>query len=492
MTRVLSGLMQVIVLALLLWQGLRLVVRPDPLDGLRQGDALFIAGRYHDARAIYDRVVAQSPQLARAYARQGMVAAVRGEREAASRALAFAIGQGLRGEEHDVARLYQGRVALQFGHPDEAEQFWHTISPRSSLLPIRKMLEAEQLLHAGAYASAQAAFRAVPPAALPAEWRALQRNRLAVLQVAHDPAGALALLQQAERTAPVSTLAPHTAALVAPLLPVGGPDTAALQSALQADSTQRAQLLGQVFLDGRLYALAAMQFAVAADKPNARVAAAYAAYARWLAGDRAAGRQQLQALIDAHPNEPRARALLALTYLADSEPQRAQAQLTAVRALAPRAPDTHLAWAQWYATTSDYIAAAAEYRRAADDAAPDQRGTYLLVQARFHVETDVQICEAGLPAAEEAALLLPRDGAAWTMLAAARLRCADPAGARAAAQRALTLDPASAEATYYLGRALALLGDRSGARAALISAADLAPDSPWRERAETQLGVLGL
>ena len=61
-----------------------------------------------------------------------------------------------------------------------------------------------------------------------------------------------------------------------------------------------------------------------------------------------------------------------------------------------------------------------------------------------------------------------------------------------AAEQALQRAPASAEASYYLGRALAALGDRPAARRALISAADLAPRSLWRERAEAQIATLGL
>jgi Flp pilus assembly protein TadD len=57
--------------------------------------------------------------------------------------------------------------------------------------------------------------------------------------------------------------------------------------------------------------------------------------------------------------------------------------------------------------------------------------------------------------------------------------------------RALAIDAADAEAAYYLGRALAALGDAVGARQALVQAADAAPASVWRERAERQLALLG-
>jgi Flp pilus assembly protein TadD len=231
---------------------------------------------------------------------------------------------------------------------------------------------------------------------------------------------------------------------------------------------------------------------VAPNTPSALSAAAYAAYTRWSAGDRTEGLLRLRKLVADHPDQPRARALLALLYLFARDDSSAEAQLAAIRALAPRAPDTHLAWAQWYAAQHEYVQAADEYRRALGDALPDQRGIYALALARFHLETSLRLCEDGLPAAEEAARALPEDRRVWTTLAAARFGCGDAAGARAAATQALERSPTSAEAAYYLGRALAMLGDRPAARLALVNAADLAPASPWRERAEAQMTTLGL
>ena len=196
--------------------------------------------------------------------------------------------------------------------------------------------------------------------------------------------------------------------------------------------------------------------------------------------------------MEAHPEEPRARALLALTYIAQNDSANARTQLDIIQGMAPQAPDTHLAWGQWYAAQRDYIAAAAAYRQALEDAPLDERGKYALALARFHADTTVELCDQGQLAAEEAVRLLPDTSTAWTTLAITRFRCEDYAGAEAAATRALELDANDIEATYYLGRALALLGDRDAARLALINAADMAPASSWRERAETQLTTLGL
>lgn len=476
---------------LVLWQAAGLVFRADPLNELRRADVLFVAARYHDARLAYGAIVQRRPDFAPALVRLGIVYAVRDERDAADKALASALGRGLSRRDYDLVRLYQGRVAASAGQFDQAARLWGAIEAGSPLFSLRRVLEAERFLSIADYAGAEASYRAALLGDLPRDWRALAYSRLALLHAAGDPATArdeLAQLERLDRPAPTSSVD-----WTAPLLPATIAEPRQLAEALDAPSDRRAQLLGQIYLRAGLYALAELQFAaVGSDSPSALSAAAYAAYTRWSAGDRAEGLRRLRALVDAHPGEPRARALLALAYLANRDELKARAQLDAARALAPRAPDTYLAWGQWYAAQHDYIAAAEEYQRALDAAPPEQRGVYALAQARFHIDTSLRLCEAGQPAAAEAASALPDDPRAWTALAATRMGCGDPAGARAAAEQAQRHSPGSAEASYYLGRALALLGERTAARSALIQAADLAPASAWRERAEAQIVALGL
>jgi hypothetical protein len=476
---------------LLLGQGARLAFRPDRMDDLRHADALFAAGRYHNARAAYTALVTRAPRMAPALLRLGIVYAVRNERAAANQQLAYALGAGLSQTDYELARLYQGWLAMEAGQRDQALRYWATIGERSAWLPLRRVLEAENLLAQADYSGAEASYRASAAAGLPSEWHALVATRLALLRASSDPAAALTELERAN--ARLSLPAPAGLIYAVALLPAADPDAGQLADALRAPANQRAQLLGQLYLHARLYGLAEAQFAsVAPDSPEAIAAATYAAYTRWVAGDRAAGLQQLRSVVSAHPADSRARALLALANLSMRDAASAQEQLEAVRALAPRAPETHLAWAQWYAAQHDYLAATAEYRLAMSDAAPDQRGAYALALARFHIDIALERCENGLPAAEEAARALPADPRAWEALANMRFTCSDPAGSRAAAEQALQRAPTSAEAAFYLGRALAALGDRPAAQQALINAADLAPRSPWRERAEAQLATLGL
>jgi Tfp pilus assembly protein PilF len=476
---------------LLLAQGARLTFRPDRMDDLRRADALFAAGQYYNARAAYAALVSRAPRLAPALLRLGIVYAVRNERRAANEQLACALDAGLSQGDYELARLYQGWLAIQAGQREQAVRYWATIGERSAWAPLRWTLEAENLLALADYAGAEASYRASAAAGLPSDWRALVATRLALLRASSDPAAALAELEPAN--APASTHAPPGLVYAVALLPAADPNASQLADALRAPAEQRPQLLGQLYLHARMYGLAEAQFAsVGAGSSGAIAAATYAAYTRWVAGDRARGLQQLRDVVSAHPADSRARALLALAYLSTRDAASAEAQLEAVRAQAPRAPETHLAWAQWYAANHDYIAATAQYRLALSDAAPEQRGTYALALARFHIDIALERCENGLPAAEEAARALPDDPRAWELLASVRFGCSDPAGSRAAAEQALQRAPSSAEAAYYLGRSLAALGDRPAARQALINAADLAPRSPWRARAQVELAALGL
>ncbi|KPV39921.1 hypothetical protein SE17_44610, partial [Kouleothrix aurantiaca] len=150
-----------------------------------------------------------------------------------------------------------------------------------------------------------------------------------------------------------------------------------IAAALDAPAAERPQLLGQIYLGARLYALAEAQFAAVDPRgPNALAAAAYAAYTRWSAGDRAEGLRRLESLAASNPAEPRARALLALALLNNRDDEAARRGLAAVRELAPRSPDTHLAWGQWYVAQHDYVAAADAYQQALRDAPAAQRGSY--------------------------------------------------------------------------------------------------------------------
>ena len=480
----------VFVLALLVATA-RLAFRPDPHDALRQADALFAAGRYYEAFRAYHALATHTPDFALARLRLAMTLVVRGEGPAASREFGWALKLGLNDAAMMLARLYQGRMAADMGYADESMRMWAQIPPSSALYGLRLALEAEERLRRNDYAGAEAGYRAALAAGLPESWRRSAYARIAALRAGSDPSGAWNELRMA--VVEDRRLRPIEQPLAAPLRPLPRPDAAQIAAILASDEAIRPQLLGQVYLDVGWTALAEAQFDVARKRGAlAQPAEAYIAYAHLSNGDYAVAMTRLRDLAAAAPDDPRPRTLLALAYLAARDAQAALVELQEARRIAPNDPDVLLALGEWHTVQRDYPAAAAAYDEARRVAPLAMRGTYALAQAQYHLKTSLQICEKGLLAATEAVDWLPGNAQAWSALAQARLACGDAAGSRDAAAQAQALDPLSAEAAYHYGRALAALEDRNAARDALIRAADLAPASEWRVRAEAQMAVWGM
>ncbi len=485
-------LVQVLVVVLVVAQAARLTFQPDMRDGLRQADQLFHNGQYYAALHLYASLAAvydDAPELA---LRVGMVRAIRGEYDLAEHALWQAFDLGLQGQQRDLAALYQGHVLDRRGRSQRALQMWLQIPSGSPLDAPRRVLRAERALYQGDYAAAEQDYRAARDAVLSDAGHDLVVYRLALLRAARDPEAALVELDQARSAlvgasrVPTSPFEPF----FTPLLADTSISARQLHVVLQADTLARPHLLGQFYLDTGLFSLAEAQFAqVAPDSPYVRAAAAYAAYTRWRAGNIQDGVSRLQALVEAYPDDAQARTLLALVYLAQEDSAAARVQIDTITAESPADPDTHLAWANWYTAQRDYVAASTEYQRALAQVPPDQRGTYALLVARFHLRTLYEVCRYGLPVAELAARDLSDNNQAWTTLAASLYHCGEPAAAAEAARTAMA-HGAGAEAAFYLGVALADLGDRAAARHALVWAADLSPASVWRERAEVRLAML--
>ena len=481
----LVALVRWLVALAVLGAALYLSFQPDPRDGLRAADRLFTSGRYHEALERYE---ALAPVLPLAQLRLGMVRTLRGERNAAERALYAALQRGLAPTDAALAHLYLGRALADAGRSDLAERRWQLLEPcrdqvACAYRAAARVLVATAALQRGDTQIAAAGYRAALTTPLPPGWAAACRYGLALLVAPDDAETARALLAEA-----AAELAPADA-LLAPLLPSAGDGPSRLAAVLAAEPAQRPQLLGQFYLDLNLYGLAEAQFArVDPQGPHALSAAAYAAYARWRAGDAAAGQARLAALVAAHPDEPRIRSLLVLAYLTSDAPA-ARDQLEALSRLSPGNPAVELVWASWYAAQHDYEQASLAYERALKAAAPAEQGSYALVAARFHLATTYELCALGLPRAELAAHELPDDATALTTVAAQRYYCGQFAAAAEAARTAQQLG-AGSEASYYLGIALAALGEQEAARAALLRAADLAPASAWCRRAELALGRL--
>ena len=473
---------------ILLTQATRLTFLPNPRDDLRRGDALLVSGRYYDALQTFEQLAAQH-EWGEASLRVGIVREVRGEHILAVRALYTALGQGVQGTWRDLTALYLGHALLAAGEEPRSTRVWAQVPADSHYLPLVQVLRGEHALLTGDYIQAIAHYRAALTPELPADWWALATYRLTLLRGATDGPAALAELAPSFHAANGSK--PIVGAqLLAPLLPPVVPADGQLAKILRSAPDERAQLLGQLYLELGLPGMARAQFDhVPPTSPLALAAATYSAYTRIHSGDRTGGLNQLQTIVQRHPEDPRARALLALAFVADDKLDQAQKQIAVLEVAPGQQAQAQLARASWSSAQRDYVGAADAYRQLLATSLPAERGHYALLVAQFHLDSGFDLCQGGLDAADLAARELPTDADVQTVLAGSRLYCNDPGGAALAARAALALAP-RADAAYYLGAALARAGHTAEARDALVQAADLAPASPWRERAEQVIAGL--
>ncbi|NJN93594.1 MAG: hypothetical protein HC875_05605, partial [Anaerolineales bacterium] len=343
------------------------------------------------------------------------------------------------------------------------------------------------------YAAARAGYQTALQARLNTTWRTYAATRLALLEAATDPNAAVAYLD-ATRTWQLFPAVPFSAALLPPAAEVTQQATQ-LRAILTANPADRLQLLGQLYTEQGRYDLALDTFAqIPPESPHIVSARAYMAYLQWRSNPEQENLNSLEALVLAYPNQPAAQTLLAVAQLGEAGLHATEPSTRTLALLPPDRPDTALAWALWYIQQRDYLQASLQYQEALRTARPSQVGRYALQAARFYLESSYEICTDGLPAAETAVRAMPNTADAWTVLAAVRYQCSEFAAAIEAAEQARTLAQQAgvqrADATFYLGAALAYMGDAAAARPLLIEAADLAPASIWRERAELLLADL--
>lgn len=458
-------------------------------DTMQQADALLLSGQYYAAFQQYSLLgsAKNNPALG---LRLGILRMLRGELPEAEQLLWQVVTEELDSQAQALATLYLGHVLASRGQLADAEQVWqqNACAPPTACpyAPYREVMHAEWLLRGGDYDAAATRYRTVlsTTVALPADWHTLAVYRVALLAAATNSDDALAMLDAA---AP-GQAAPAADPWLTPLLP---PDidraSGQLRAVLAADPVDRPQLLGQLYMQIGYAGLALRQFAqIPNDNPHALVAQIYAAYMRWRMGDRQTGLAQLERLAADHPAAEGMQALRILVTLQDLSLATTEALSTTMAALPSTDPETYLVEAAWYAARSDYLAASRAYQQVLRYAPATERGAYALLVARFYLGTTYELCDEGLPVAEEATRLLSDDPEAWTTLAASLYQCGEFSRAVTAARRAMQRGE-RADTSFYLGAALARLGEYMEARAHLVRAADLAPASVWRERAE---GVL--
>lgn len=487
---------------------------PPPLPApFAHADQLFGEGRYFAAWQEY-RQLAEQEALPRAerLLRMGMILTVRGAYGEAARKLHAALGAGLPTESANLALLYLGQCSWAQGLADEAERAWARLHRPSPLEGVGLVLRAEWALQQGRAEIASATYTAALERTLPADWMPTVIYRVALLQATHDPDTARASLQMLaswQQTCgasqgcfppSVSTVAvSEPLPLIRPLIPRVPQDISPLLTILSTPAPEYYQRLGQYFLAQGWHRLALEQFEqIDEHSPDdLRVlASAYAGYTRWYLGEKSAGIQAVRDLARIAPENPHLHILLVLMLSRgdESDDQVSDGVLGELDALVsqhPTWPETFLVHAHRALRQHDYATAMRAFHQALALVVepPERRGRYALLVARFHLTTTYGLCEYGLPAAEQASQLLRNHVQAWNTLAAVRYHCRSFVEAAVAARIARAWG-GGAEASYYLGAALLELAQRDEAKEMLIEAADAAPASPWRARAERKLASL--
>lgn len=477
----------------------RVTFEPDTRDDIRQADKLLMQQQFYHALQEYT-ALAQHTSLVELSLRLGILYTVRGEYAAAEPYLRQAIHANLSDEWHDLAVLYLSHVLRQQGYVDDARHTWARASAASSLTGPAHILQAEWQLHQEHYAAAHQTYQRAMQHALPIDWLPVVVYRVALLKAAQDSDAALAILAQPANHLHL-TIMPENPFL-APLRPAIEHEAAQLLAVLQTDAPERTPLLGKLYAHLHVYDLAESQFVQLQSDVDANANAdasilddtdleayTYTAYVQLQMGHGEDALEHLEMLLETYPNAPHVRILLTLAYLMQKDSDAAGEQIAILTKRYPLQPDVYISWANWYIYHHDYMHAREAYHRAMWLAPREDRGRYALLTAQFHLETSYDVCEHGLSAANVAVQVLPNDATAWTMLAATSYQCADFARAVEAAQKALDYG-AGADALYYLGASLARQGQRDAAYTALVQAADLAPDSIWRRRAEYRLAWL--
>lgn len=477
-----------------LWLGLFLVywlwLAPTPMQ---QADQLFVQGHYtaahHAYRTLSERTSHPDAAL---LLRIGMLHTVRGEYGSASHTLWQAIGQGLPPAQHDLALLYLG---LSSAHSDNlalALTIWQEYplctTATCPYAGVRQTLIGDALLAHHHYAAARAAYAAALDLPLDRAWHQLARTRYALLLAADDPYTAQAIL---ERTPAHPRPAPFTAPLVPPRM---AQEQQLLHAILHANPADHAQLLGQLYMHYGYDALALATFAqVPATSPHARSAAAYHAYLTWRTSPAYTDLDALATFQQTTPNDPAAATLHLLSTMTTAALSQSSVPTTTLAQLPDGTPERAVLEATWHLFERDYTTASMHMQQLLARSSGIQRGHYALWVARFHLDRAYAVCAEGRTAAELAVQSLPDVSAAWTVLAGVLFQCGDDVGAQHAAQQAIAHDQAMpalsppAEAWLYLGAAYLRQGHTTAARHALTTAADLAPASVWRERAERLL-----
>jgi tetratricopeptide (TPR) repeat protein len=299
--------------------------------------------------------------------------------------------------------------------------------------------------------------------------------RLALLTAATDPPAALARL-----------------AVLSEIRPEYGGVASVLRAAIEAGSVagERSYLFARVgfaFVQLDEWGLAelALGQAIAAD-PGYADAHAYLGLASDMQGKD--GRRSYDTALELDPDSPLISYLLGLHWRRLGDSRSALPYLEKAFALDPSNPALAAEIGGAYGSMGDLLLA----ERWLVDAVRlgEQDPAFWLLLARFYIDNEFNVAEAGLPAARMAVGLRPDSALAADALGHALVLTGDTINGRKMLERALALDPTLASAHYHLGLLMARQGAWLDAEALLQRTLALDPEGPYGRMALRALAEL--
>jgi tetratricopeptide (TPR) repeat protein len=398
-----------------------------------------------------------------------------------------------------------GDEALEGGNPSLAVRYYQQASTKGILSPSGLVKLGDTLQATGDLQAAIQAWQAAPTSAeawshlakihetlkdYPAEVNdlkallALQPGqaktvyRLGLLEVALEPASALAYLSQAASLDP--SLAAGAQTIRVSL------DTAGLQS----EPAYTHLLVGRALASLGEWDLAGESFSLATQiRPDYAEAWAYLGEALQHAspgtGDDQAGLTELQKAWDLDPGSISANTFLGFYWQRHAKPELALVYLKKAASLDPQNPVLQTELGNATSSLGDLPAAQAYYQRAIDMAPQDP--VYWRIMAEFSLLHQIQVREIALPAARQAVLLDPQDPIGLDLLGQAFFLLEDYANAERTLQRALQANPAYPPAHLHMGQNCLMQGNLAQGRQELNQAISLAPDTPYADQARRLL-----
>jgi tetratricopeptide (TPR) repeat protein len=256
-----------------------------------------------------------------------------------------------------------------------------------------------------------------------------------------------------------------------------GPAVETLRAALEMALQSPAGSARYVFIGRGLglvreweLARAAFESAVEADGENAE-AWAWLGEANQQTDPSEAGIEALDRALALDPRLPAVRGLRGLYFQRIGNFRQALAEFRAAAALEPENPAWYVSIGEAYSKNGDLIRALEAYRTATE-LAPGDPGYWRLL-AIFCAQNNVNVRDAGVPAAQQAVVLSPEDPAALDVLGWLLILDARYAEAERMLTRALELDPGNASAHLHLGTLYLQLNERAMAYDHLVQARDL-------------------